>query len=103
MAVKWRVYITGVGFSPSTSSDAPSKRAIASAVSAATKALLDAGLTYDDVTRAVSSVDRKAFTVFDHGGVDIETTGNDRILERAISRAKDKGAQCVLAISWENV
>ena len=99
-----KVYIAGVGYSPD---DASAQKSVASLVSAATKALLDAGITYEDVTHGITcrtlSSGPKAFKAFGEGeaNVDVAETGSE--LDASIRSVRDRGAQCVLMIAAEKV
>ena len=95
-----KVYIAGVGYSPIESG-------VASLVSAATKALLDAGLTYDDVTQGVQSKSLKdgsrAFKAFDPRRIPVDEVESGSELECSFQHVKEQGAQCVLLIATEKV
>lgn len=97
------VYIAGVGFSPLQSGSSSARNTNTSAVSAATKALLDAGVTYDDVSHGVGSVGSEPFKAFDEGGITVDKAESGSELESAFRQVKDKGAQCVLVVAGEKV
>lgn len=102
MTAETDVYVAGVGIAPSSSGDA-----LASLVSAATKALLDAGLSYDDVTHGVRSKQLRsgseAFKAFDEGGVTLKEVSGGSELDVSFDLVKSQGAQCVLLITSEKV
>lgn len=97
------VYIAGVGFSPLSSGSSSNKDITKSSVSAATKAFLDAGITFDDVTQGVGSVGSEAFKAFDERGIKVDDAENGSELDSAFRLVKDKGAQCVLMLAGEKV
>lgn len=110
MPPKSTVYVAGVGFSPSPPEGSPTKAVIASLVSAATKALLDAGVTYDDVTHGVRSVKSKAFRygseafeAFEEGGITVDEVQSGSELDSSFDLVRDQGVQCVLMIAIEKV
>lgn len=102
MTGETEVYIAGVGLAPSSGGDA-----LASLVSAATKALLDAGLSYDDVSYGVRSKQlgsgAEAFKAFDEEGVKLKEVGGGSELDSAFDLVKKEGAQCVLLVTSEKV
>lgn len=101
MASEHEVYITGVGNTPLEQSTEDVTR---QQVSAATKALLDAGITYDDVTRGVATniSGASAFDVFDKGAIDVDQVKGGSEWMTAFKSVKDRG-QCVLVIASEEV
>ena len=107
MTSESKVYIAGVGFSPSASEGSSAQGVVASLVSAATKALLDAGVTYDDVSHGVrsksSSHASKAFEAFDEGGIAVNEAESGSELKTSFSLVRKRGAQCVLMIALEKV
>jgi hypothetical protein len=110
MTSESKVYIAGVGFSPSPPAGSPAQGVIVSLVSAATKALLDAGVTYDDVAQGVRSVRSKtfsygseAFKAFDDGDITVDEVERGSEFESSFYWVRDRGAQCVLMIAVEKV
>lgn len=102
MAPKSEVYIAGVGLSPFSSKS--SKEFLSSLVSAATKALLDAGLTYDDVDHGVtSSPGAEAFKSFDEGRIATEEVDGVSEFQMSFNWISDQRARCVLMIAVEEV
>ncbi|KAF2239481.1 hypothetical protein EV356DRAFT_528079 [Viridothelium virens] len=108
MTSESKVFIAGVGFSPAPPGGSPTNEFIAALVSTATKALLDAGLSYDDVARGVTS-DRshtsihgsEAFEVFEEGGVAVDEVERGSELHTSFCWVRDRGAPCVLMIAVE--
>ena len=98
-----KVYIAGVGLSPTSSA----KNAVTPLISAATKALLDAGITFDDVAQGVVGNDVKegpaAFKAFDERGINIDKAKAGSEIDKAIRLVDDKSKQCVLVITTEKV
>ena len=110
MTSESKVYIAGVGLSPLPPGGSSTKGVIASLVSAATKALLDAGVTCDDVAQGVRSVrsetfryGSEAFKAFDEGGIMVDEVESGSELNSAFYWVRDRGAQCVLMIAAEKV
>ena len=110
MTSKTAAYIAGVGFSPSPPGSSPAEAFIAALVSAATKALLDAGVTYDDVVRGVTSrrVDTfsngsEAFKAFDQGGIAVDKVESGCELDSSLYWVRDRVVRCVLMIALEKV
>ncbi|KIV86036.1 hypothetical protein PV11_01677 [Exophiala sideris] len=102
------VYIAGVGLSPAPSPGSSAKSDITSMVSAATKALLDAGVTFDDITRSVSGSTGntpnhglKVSQAFYEGDIPVDEVESGAELEKSFSRIKDQGAPCVLMTAIE--
>lgn len=107
MAPSSPVYIAGVGYSPLPSKNSSTEASIATLISAATKALLDAGVTYDDITHGVVSKSSKhgtnAFKAFEDDGVVVKQTEQSSELETSFTLVKDGGAKSVLMITEEEV
>ena len=110
MTSKFNVYIAGLGLSPSPPGSSPAKTHIASVVSAATKALLDTGVTYDDVTRSVTSTGdttlnygSEALKAFHDGGIAVDEVERGLELDNAFYWIRDRGAHCVLMVAVEKV
>lgn len=108
MPPQYNVYVAGVGLSPSTS---PGKEFVLSLISAATKALLDAGVTYDDVTHCVlsskastSSHASDVFKSFDErSNIPVVEAETGTEFDQALSLIQDRRAQCVLMTVIEGV
>ena len=104
-----QVYIAGVGVSPWPSGGSSAEGVVVvSLVSAATKALLDAGVTYDDVSHGVTSKTfshaSNAFKAFDNGGIIVDQVeSGSELLDTSFSLVRKRGAQCVLMIAVEKV
>lgn len=102
-----KVYIAGVGYSTSASKKSSKEASLASAISAATKALLDAGVTYDDITHGVASTSSKhllnAFKAFEDGGVAMNQVKQSSELESSFALIEGQGVQSVLMIAEEEV
>ena len=110
MTSESKVYIAGIGFSSSPLGGSPAKAFISSLVSAATKALLDAGVTYDDVAQSVTSTrgnksnyGSEAFKAFDEGGIAVDKVESGSEIDSSFSWVRDRGARCVLMIAVEKV
>ena len=110
MTSESKVFIAGVGYSPALPRSSPADRFIVALVSSATKALLDAGVTYDDVTRGVTStggntvsLGSEAFKAFDEEGIAIDEVARGTELHNSLYLVRDRGAQCVLMIAAEEV
>lgn len=107
MAPSSKVYIAGVGYSPSSSKSSSTEASVAASISAITKALLDAGLTYDDITHAVVSKSSEhaseALKTFEDGGVTTSEAKQGSELESSFALVKQKGAQSVLMTADEDV
>lgn len=105
MAPETKVFIAGVGFSPVSSKDARSRDSIASQVSAATKALLDAGVTYDDVQGGVTSSElgTGAFQSFDEEGISIDEVESGTEFLNSLKLVSNRGSRCVLMVAGEEV
>lgn len=104
MAQERKVYVAGVGLTPSPSGSSFAKAVIAAQVSACTKALLDAGVTYDDVAHGVaseaSSQGLKAFKTIDEE-ITVNEVAAGSELDTSVRLVKDLGVQCVLAVATE--
>lgn len=102
MPSRSNVYIAGVGSSPAPGANNSSDAVIASLVSAATKALLDAGITFDTVNLGVKSKSSKhasqAFKAFDERGIKIDEVQSGAELNGAVGSIQDQGADCVLVV-----
>lgn len=107
MSSKSNVYIAGIGSSPVSGTNSSAEGAVACLVSAATKALLDAGVTFDFVNRGVKSKSTKhasqAFKAFDEEDIAIEEVEDGAELSSAIRSIQDQGVDCVLVIVGEKV
>ena len=100
MASKARVYIAGVGYSSA------SKDSILATTftSAATKALLDAGITYDDITHGLSAgQESEMFNGFGATRIPLGKVDTTAALPSAAALIREKGAQCVLLVALEKV
>lgn len=99
---KSKVFIAGVGLSPQSSGGGA-----VTLVSAATKALLDAGITYDNVIRGVRSKELKdgdkAFASFGDDGVSVEQVAKGSELKSAFELVQKGKAGCVLVIVADEV
>ena len=99
-----KVYIAGVGYSPD---DAFGQESVASLVSAATKALLDAGVTYQDVTHGVTcktlSSGSIAFKAFGKGEINVDKAEAGSELDVSVRSVRERGTQCVLMVAAEKV
>lgn len=109
MTFKTQVYVAGVGSSPSPAGSSASAF-IAPLISAATKALLDAGITFDDVSRSVTSASSsghnygsQAADAFDEGLGAVEEVENGSEFASSFYMIRDRGVQCVLVIAAEKV
>lgn len=91
-----RVCIAGVGISDSKKG---------SLVSSTTKALLDAGISFDDIDQAVtgSNDGREALKEFDKHGIDTQDAKSGSELEKASSLVSSGKAGCVLVLTSEKV
>lgn len=105
-----KVYIAGVGSSPWPPQGSPAKTVSASGVSAATKALLDAGVTYDDVAQGVTNVRSKTlesgsqvFKAFDEGGIPVNEVEHGSEFASSVYLTRNRGIRCVLMIAAEKV
>lgn len=76
-------------------------------MSAATKALLDAGVTYDNVTRGVRHESlhegNQAFEAFGNEKVSVEKVNDGFELQTAAKLVREKGEKCVLVIATDEV
>lgn len=99
---KSKVFVAGVGLSQQSSGGGA-----ATLVSAATKALLDAGVTYDNVVKGVRSKQLrdgdKAFDSFGDDGVPVEQVAKGSELKSAFELVQKGKAACVLAIVADEV
>lgn len=99
MTPKPKVHIAGIG---SAEKDSGS-----SLVSAATKALLDAGITYDNVTRGARrkslSQGAEVFRAFGDEGVPVSEVDGGSELQSSFTMVQDRGEQCVLVITADKV
>ena len=104
MASDAKVCIAGVGYSPD---DASGQEPVAKLVSAATKALLDTGVTFENVTHCVTSKTLSsgsiAFSAFGEGEVMVEKVEAGSELNASIRLVRDRDAQCVLMVAAEKV
>ncbi|KAI9655109.1 MAG: hypothetical protein M1821_005592 [Bathelium mastoideum] len=108
MTSKPKVFIAGVGFSPSPPNGSPAHDFVAVLVSAATKALLDAGITYDNVARSVTTITSsrvnygsEALKTLDEEGIAVDEAERGSELPASIRYVRDGGAECVLMIVIE--
>lgn len=96
-----KAYIAGVGYTPFESSKSPD-----ALISAATKALLDAGVTYDDVSRAVTGKNVKggseALKAFGDEAVEVDKVEDGSELGSAV-KLVGSGEQCVLVVAADEV
>jgi hypothetical protein len=103
MPAKSQVHIAGAGISLSRSGGSQEK----ALVSAATKALLDAGVTYNDVTRGVRDGSLnggdKAFEAFNDAKVSVDKVKGGSELQDAAKLVTEKGEKCVLVIATDEV
>jgi hypothetical protein len=105
---KSNVYLAGVGHSPLKSDTGSSSNShTTSLISAATKALLDAGVTYDDVSYSVASKGSKssveAFQRSRTGEASVEEAEKGREFEKSFCLVSERGAKCVLMVGAEKV
>lgn len=105
-----KVYIVGVGSSEASSADSSNKKRTKSLVSAAVKALLDAGLTFEYVSQGVtcqsgepSGTVAGVFEVLGGSDVPIDNVKVGSELESAFQCVGARGSQCVLLIVGEKV
>ena len=112
MTSKPKVFIAGVGFSPLLPRDspAPALESIAALVSAATKALLDAGITYDSVARSMTTTTSstvsngsEALKAFDQGAIAVDEVKRGSEFHTSFRCVRDGGVQCVLMVAFEEV
>ena len=107
MMAKSKVYLGGVGASSLRTEGSAKKDSASFLVSAATKALLDAGITYDNVTRGVrrksSNQGAEAFRAFGDQGVTITEVEDGTELQSSFTMVQDRGEQCVLVIAADKV
>ena len=107
MTAQSKVYIAGVGVSSSRSGDSAKKDSASSLVSAATKALLDAGITYDNVTRGVRrkslSQAGDAFKAFGDESVRVSEVDDGSELSTSFTVVRDRGERSVLVIAADEV
>ncbi|KAI9685609.1 MAG: hypothetical protein M1822_004467 [Bathelium mastoideum] len=108
MTSKPKVFIAGIGFSPSPPNGSPAHDFIAALVSAVTKALLDAGITYDNIARSVTTTSSskvnygsEALKALDEGVFAVDEAERGSELQTAIRCVRDGGAKCVLMIAIE--
>lgn len=99
-----KVYIAGVGVSPASKGASVDTTSL---ITAATKALLDAGVTYDDVSRGVISKSQNrganVFRAFDDGNGPVEEVEDGAELDKSYHLVRDRGEQCVLMVAIEEV
>ena len=104
MASQPKVYIVGVGFSPLPEGSSPAQDLIGPLVSAATKALLDAGVTYDDIDLTVhGSVGSETSHAFGQGPLNVNGTGDGSDFVSAFDRLADQGTHSVLLMTVQKV
>lgn len=107
MTSKSKAFIAGIGISSPQSGGSDKQVAATTIVSAAAKALLDAGVTYDDVTRGVKGKSLNegaaAFRAFDDEAVSVDEAGDRSELSHAVELVTDRGEQCVLVASFDEV
>lgn len=100
------VYVAGIGVSP-LPSGSNSNKATSAVISAATKALLDAGVTYDDIAHGVrgkkSQHAAKAFKAFDEGGIEVDEVEAGSVFDSAYSLVDENNASSVLMVLEEEV
>ena len=107
------VYLVGIGISPWSwpRTSLPSMKTKGAvhqlAISAGTKALLDAGVSYDNVDHALACGDLRGdndvFYTFGKTGIPIHAVDNDSGLYAAIHFIKTGNAHCVLVIGLDQV
>ncbi|KAK5065164.1 hypothetical protein LTR84_001000 [Exophiala bonariae] len=109
MAGEGAVYLAGVGYSPFSSNDSSGGSPIAALVSAVVKALLDAGITYDNVTTTVagcrdngSSYGPQVAKVFDNTFIEVKEIEAGSELDEALHLVKTRRSHCVLVFATEN-
>ena len=99
---KTKVYIAGVGLSPSKSDNTTS-----ALVSAAVKALLDAGVTYDNVTRSIIAKDVKngqeVFDAFNDSDITVDKISAGSEMRSAVDAIGSGKGQCVLVVAQDKV
>ena len=98
-----QAHIAGIGIS-----EASNGKLNESAVSAGTKALLDAGVTYDDVDLSLAGIlddqvrtPRSCFTTFGTGGAPICEVDNHCALSTAVQCIKSRQTNCALVIGLD--
>ena len=109
MASKSQIFIAGVGYTPVAVRSSLGRDAFVAQVSAATKALLDAGVTSDDVDQGVISTPNTAlhcgpglFETFD-GGIPVSKVKSGSEIDTSLCLIRDRVARCVLMIAIEEV
>ncbi len=109
MTSKAKVYIAGVGFSPLPHGSSLAQDLITPLVSAATKALLDGGVTYDDIDNAQGRVGSQTSTDSDKAinALGEEATdnglGDGSDFVSASNRIANRGARNALVLAVEKV
>ena len=100
-----QAHIAGIGIS-----EALDGRLDEYAVSATTKALLDAGVTYDDVDLSLAGIlddqlriPRSCFTTFGTGGAPICEMDNHCALSTAVQCIRSRQTNCALVIGLDRV
>ena len=103
MGSKSEVYIVGVGFS--TSKGSSQKAIITSLVSASTKALLDAGVTYDDVAQIVTmpSYGTKVSRAFGDRDITINEVERESQFDVSFKSIRERAVQGVMLTLTEEV
>ena len=97
------VYVAGVGATISNDGSSTNEHV----VSAVTKALLDAGISFDNVDQGVVGAGAKggsaAFKAFDERGINVDEAKQGSELEKATGFISKQKAECVLVITTEGV
>ena len=109
MASESKVYIAGTGLS-ALPAEYTVDAIFACLVSAATKALLDAGITHDDVSRSVTvshtgsyHPGSEAARAFDKGVLAVDEIASGSGLDYSLHLVKNQSVQSVLLIALDKV
>ncbi|KIW59475.1 hypothetical protein PV05_03922 [Exophiala xenobiotica] len=101
MASETEVYIAGVGFPTLSLAGTSVKTIVASLVSAATKALLDASVTFDDVTQTVVTLSgntpnygSEVSGAFCHRDIAMDEVEKGYEFDTSFTLIRDRSAQC---------
>lgn len=101
MASETEVYIAGVGFPTLSLAGTSVKTIVASLVSAATTALLDAGVTFDDVTQTVVTLSgntpnygSEVSGAFCHRDIAMDEVEKGYEFDTSFTLIRDRSAQC---------
>ena len=102
-----KVYIAGVGATHPSQKSQNANFDTMCLVSAATKALLDSGISFNDVSHGVRGRDSKhisdMFRTFRGEDIEIDEVKDGSELERAYQLVNDQNTQCVLAVAEAEV